>query len=119
MSTAKHRKFRPALDRLEPLCLLSAGLHPRTALVHQENIVDLKPTQVGRDTLRAISQSTLKFGRGTITLNALTADDVTRTVRGAATVSYRISLFTKVTSNIVFQTSLDDPKPGDVKVNLD
>ena len=43
MPKAMTRRFRPSLDRLEPVCLLSAGLRGR-ALVHQQNVVDLKPT---------------------------------------------------------------------------
>jgi hypothetical protein len=115
---SKTRAFRPRLEsaRLEPIRLLSGGL--KRAMVHQLNQVDISHTQVARDVLTAVAQTTSKFGRGKIALTTLTTDDIAGTIRGGVTVKYQIGLFTKITSNVVFTTSIASPKPGDVKIYL-
>jgi hypothetical protein len=102
------------MDRLEPICLLSAGLHSH-ALVHQLDVVDLRRSSIGRDTVRAISSATASFQRKGISLDVLRADTTNRTVSGAARVTYKVGFFLTVTSNIQFTTSLENPQPGDVK----
>ncbi|MDB5350379.1 MAG: hypothetical protein JWN86_1626 [Planctomycetota bacterium] len=117
MPTSKSRKFRPRLDRLEPICLLSAGVHG-PAMVHQYKVVDLKTSTIGHDTAIAIASSTSSFRRNSITLDALTADDTSRTVSGSAQVKYKIGFFGTVTSSIQFTTNLDNPRPNDIKVSI-
>ena len=111
------RSYRPSVDRLEPLRLLSAGLST-PAQVHADKVVDLSGTQVARDITNAVAHSTVKFTRGKILLTGLTVDDSTRMIRGGTTATYKLGFLAKVTSNVAFQTSVDSPAPADVKTYL-
>jgi hypothetical protein len=117
MPRAKSRSFRPAVDRLEPLCLLSAGLHS-PAVVHSLTVVDLKPTQVGADALIALSNSTPHSSRKSLVVNSLTADDATNIVSGRATEVYHFSFIGSLTATISFKTSIDTPRVQDVHVSV-
>lgn len=118
MPTSKTRRnFRPGLDRLEGLCLLSGGVRAAAATL-PPGVVDLKPTSIARDLNRAILDSTASFRREGVLVTTLTADDATDTIRGGAVVSYKIPVLGSVTSTIRFRTSVENPRPRDVKVSV-
>ncbi len=115
-SPAKSRRFRPSIDRMEPICLLSGGIHG--AAVHALTVVDLKPTQIGADAIQAISNSTPHGSRQKIVLSKLTADSSTNTISGLASETYKVPIIGTITVTVQFKTNIDTPKPGDVKVSL-
>ena len=115
-STVNSRKFRPTLERLETVCLLSGGVHA-SAVVHAMTIVDLKPTTVGTDAISTISNSTPHSRRGPIHLVILMADSSTNTITGFATETYKIPIIGNITATIQFKTDIDSPKPGNIKVS--
>lgn len=120
MSTANPRRpaFRPAVERLETVCLLSTVLKP-AAVVHARAVIDLKPTTVGADALQALKDSTPTTGRQRLVVNRLTAEDATNQVAGKATGNYRVSILGSITATIVFKTDIDNPRAKDVKVSVD
>lgn len=117
MSRAKSRSFYPSGDRLESLCLLSGGMHA-PEIVHAQAVVDLKPTTVGDDALRALSNSAPHTGRQRLVVNKLTADDATNKITGLATGFYKVSVIGSINATIKFKTSIDAPKTKDVQVSL-
>ena len=106
------RGFRPSLERLETLQLLSAG--GATA-----SVVNLKGTKIGRDAYLAIAGSTATFQRDNIYIHSLNYKGATDTVRGGAVVTYKIPVLGSVTSTIRFKTSLTRPRTRDVSVSVD
>ncbi len=118
MHPARSRSYRPVFDRLESLCLLSAGLHAPAAVAHALTVVDLKPTVVGRDALATLSNSTPRSGRRSLVLNSLAADSSTNLITGKATESYQFSFIGTVTASISFKTSIDAPRTQDVRVTV-
>lgn len=118
MHHAKSRSFRPIVDRLESLCLLSGGLGAPAAVAHVLTVVDLKPTVVGTDALSALNNSTPHSGRKSLLVNSLTADDSTNTISGKATESYHFSFVGTLTASISFKTSIDAPSTQDVHVTV-
>lgn len=115
MTDRKTHRFRPAVDRLEPLCLLSAGLRG-PALVHQNKVVDLRTTPIGADALAALSQATPSEARRSISLDSLTANDKNRKVTGSASATYDVG--GPLTAQVRFTTSIDRPRVQDVKVSM-
>lgn len=118
MPRANSRSFRPAVDRLESLCLLSAGLHAPAAVAHVLTIVDLKPTPVGADVLDAISNSAPHSGRKSLAVNTLTADDATNTITGRASATYHFAFIGNLSATISFKSSIDAPSTKDVHVSV-
>lgn len=117
MRRSRMRPFRPFVDRLESICLLSAGLKP-PAVVHAMAVVDLKGTPVGADALTALRNSTPSSGRQKLVVNSLTADDSTNTVSGRATGLYKFSFIGSITATISFKTSIEAPRVKDVQVSV-
>ena len=111
------RRFRPRLDRLEPIQLLAGGLR-HAAMVHPAATVDLKGTGVAHDAALAIYHATASFRRDGVYVAVLTADDASRTIRGGAVVTYKIPVLGEVTSTVRFKTNIDNPRPRDVKVSV-
>jgi hypothetical protein len=99
------------------MCLLSAGVHS-SAIVHALAVVDLKPTQVGKDALAAIGNVSPRSYRQKIVIKSLTADSSTNTIFGVALETYKVPIVGTVTATIQFKTNIDTPKAGDVKASV-
>lgn len=104
-SSRNRSRFRPAVDRLETLCLLST--------------VDLTGSSVGVDVVRAVGTSTPRTGRQSVALKTLSADDATDLISGTVLERHKFAIIGTVTTTVRFKTSIESPKPGDVQVTLD
>ena len=114
-SSVNSRKFRPSLDRLENLCLLSGGVHG-AAMVHALKVVDLTSTTVGDDAVTAVNFSTPHNRRKSINLVMLNADSSTNTISGVVTETYKFPLIGTITTTTQFRTNIDTPNPANVKL---
>ncbi len=112
------RAYRPLVENLETYCLLSALPVNPPATVHQASIVNLMGTQVDRDAYNIISQASPHFAQRNFQITMLNVDSNTRMVRGVATASYGVQFLGSLKGTIQFKTSLDSPRPQDVKFTI-
>src|SRR5947209_8634238 len=86
MPTARTRpSFRPSVDRLETIRLLSGG-------VHAESVIDLKPTTVAVDLVRTVAANSPRTGRQSVVVSRLTADDSTNLITGQITEQHKFTI---------------------------
>jgi hypothetical protein len=126
MAAPSSRRFRPCLERLDPL--ISPSAVAAASILPTHGLVDLRSTQITADIRDDLLLSTPHNGRQGWSLNLIKADPATRTVYGSVTLLYRIrplgffsstyATRVKLKVDIAFATNLDAPKPRDVLVSV-
>lgn len=121
MNSSRSPRFRPNLETMETKNLLSGGvsttLHA-AGIVHAASIVDLKPTTVGADALNALNDSVPHHYRRSLAVTSLSVDTTSGKVAGSAIGVYRLPIIGNLNVTVRFSTSVDHPRPSDVKVTL-
>lgn len=125
MTSDLSRRFRPVVDRLEPI-LSTSAVPAHVSILPTHGLIDLRSTQITTDLRDSLIRTSPHDGRQGWSLNLIKADPTTRLVYGSVTLLYRARPTTgffssyknrvKLKVDIAFATPLDNPKPGDVKV---
>lgn len=125
-SARKSKRFVPRLQTNERRVLLSATaarvhaqVEPhRPRRVHADGMIDLKPTQVGKDVLRALALAAPQHYRKEIGIRYLHARP-TGMIEGAAAAKYEIPVLGELTSALRFRTRAKNPRVEDIQFKTD
>jgi hypothetical protein len=125
MDQRKPQPFRPTLDRLEDVVLMSGNV-ARVNHVVAHGGVDLKNTPVSTDLRTTFLKATPIDGRKAWSVRGLSIDPLSRTLHGDVGLLYKYRpvtsylvpiLGTKTTKvTVTFTTNLDAPRVADIKI---
>ena len=113
------RRFRPIVERLEPI-LSTSAVPSHVSILPSHGLTDLRSTQLDTDLRDALIRTTPHDGRQGWSINLLEADRSTGMIYGSVTLLYRArplpGFFSsyknrvKLKVDIAFATMLDDAR---------